>query len=692
MKEEPRSKAAEPYKSRGRKLYTPKKQVNYVPRGGKAFTPVNPQPEDESLSSKEVRRLYETRKRELLSSYSKRTEGTLLESWVKTIKDIYSEESLDPEASKPFALPMERSIMPPRKTRPPQAREVRGPKDRQGGYDDRPEQDPLEDDAQDQGMIVGTSEKAAPVHSAPLWFNGEGPSRSSDARDSSPTFSLEDLEQRQNKLEEEKAKYLGTAPKLSGPLQARPTETSREAIVKLAPSSRPGASAEGKAAEKKTWREAATPELEQDYRYSHVDELFEEKLKTNSVEEIFAQASAFPSADKAESLNAITLKDLEANMLERSKAESKKEPLRDEHEQRADEQQDLRQEQEDSGTEEGEPAPQWDQFSAEEIKKQTREHPDAWHSPLFSESKSALSSLTASTVPCVPAPMTMPPSEQDMASGITRMSLDDKSLPEPATFAFIDPGTESLIESERALSPERMREPRVDPAFELGLGESQGPANPFVLSPLGVKDDDRVWFYKDLQGLVQGPFTSHEMHMWHNSGYFPPNLPLRCGDTSMFVPLELYLQSSLQQRSELFSGQPYNPDPRYNYPQPFGYSADRQSSFYTVYHVASLSQVTYPRAYGVSYPIPGVPAPQNPRTRLNMPMQQPRGGMIPTAYPMLRVASRMQYFPQPAFRTSTYVYGTSPPIEADQEGNMRADPRGYSGPDMQDPRLRPSLS
>lgn len=76
--------------------------------------------------------------------------------------------------------------------------------------------------------------------------------------------------------------------------------------------------------------------------------------------------------------------------------------------------------------------------------------------------------------------------------------------------------------------------------------------NPFCHSSLNIKETDRVWYYCDTQKMIQGPFNSIEMYNWHNEGYFPPNLPTRCGKYSPFVPLGDLLNSiKLRQQQEL---------------------------------------------------------------------------------------------------------------------------------------------
>ena len=56
---------------------------------------------------------------------------------------------------------------------------------------------------------------------------------------------------------------------------------------------------------------------------------------------------------------------------------------------------------------------------------------------------------------------------------------------------------------------------------------------------------DAPWFYLDPSGTHQGPFKRAELLEWHDSGYFPLDLPLRPADAppSMpFVPLAEMLE------------------------------------------------------------------------------------------------------------------------------------------------------
>lgn len=35
---------------------------------------------------------------------------------------------------------------------------------------------------------------------------------------------------------------------------------------------------------------------------------------------------------------------------------------------------------------------------------------------------------------------------------------------------------------------------------------------------------DKVWYYEDMQRIVQGPFSPEEMNSWYKSGYFADEL------------------------------------------------------------------------------------------------------------------------------------------------------------------------
>ena len=62
--------------------------------------------------------------------------------------------------------------------------------------------------------------------------------------------------------------------------------------------------------------------------------------------------------------------------------------------------------------------------------------------------------------------------------------------------------------------------------------DSNSPVPPLTLSPTGGKPDR--FFYKDLKGRLQGPFTAEQMLIWHERKFFKPSLEVRVGDDGPF--------------------------------------------------------------------------------------------------------------------------------------------------------------
>ena len=79
-----------------------------------------------------------------------------------------------------------------------------------------------------------------------------------------------------------------------------------------------------------------------------------------------------------------------------------------------------------------------------------------------------------------------------------------------------------------------------------------------VLSPRGSGKPDE-FFYKDLKGRLQGPFSSQQMLVWHERKYFKPSLEVRVGGAGPFYPFKDIISHLLHQerlqwaRSKLLS-------------------------------------------------------------------------------------------------------------------------------------------
>ena len=68
-------------------------------------------------------------------------------------------------------------------------------------------------------------------------------------------------------------------------------------------------------------------------------------------------------------------------------------------------------------------------------------------------------------------------------------------------------------------------------------------ATAVCLRPLPVKE----WYYRDLEGVVQGPFGLKSMQSWSTQGYFAPDLEMRVGgeETRRFVAMRLLFPEPL---------------------------------------------------------------------------------------------------------------------------------------------------
>ena len=104
------------------------------------------------------------------------------------------------------------------------------------------------------------------------------------------------------------------------------------------------------------------------------------------------------------------------------------------------------------------------------------------------------------------------------------------------------------------------------PVFDLNLLRyHQAIRNPFIQllmdygTPVGVnsmtfthgtKPFEKIWFYKDLDGNVQGPFSTLEMFAWTIRDCFPPDLEISIGTPGFFVPMNIFNECSQFEKEE----------------------------------------------------------------------------------------------------------------------------------------------
>lgn len=85
--------------------------------------------------------------------------------------------------------------------------------------------------------------------------------------------------------------------------------------------------------------------------------------------------------------------------------------------------------------------------------------------------------------------------------------------------------------------------------------QHHAPPSP-VLSPASFD----VWFYRDPQGSVQGPFTTQEMGLWCSQGYFNGTLQLRRECDKVFI--------TLLELGKIYGRNPFVPIPDASPPPP----------------------------------------------------------------------------------------------------------------------------
>jgi len=231
--------------------------------------------------------------------------------------------------------------------------------------------------------------------------------------------------------------------------------------------------------------------------YSKIDEIFEQKMKQNTkIDDIF---NAKPMDEKAviSGITAIDLNTIESNLLKKTQPELTN-PEGDEN---------------DDGTNLNiatSSVPAWGAYSAEEIQKQSIEHMDNWgmdNIRIIENNKISHNIQPEKYQPEINETMPnfiRPPQYQN---------INDLFMP-----------TQQII---RTTSPP----PPPPPGLE----------NPFCPSYMRISENEPAWFYKDLQGILRGPFTPLDMYHWLIAEYFPLTLEIRFKENAPFIKLGAYL-------------------------------------------------------------------------------------------------------------------------------------------------------
>ncbi|OMJ92694.1 hypothetical protein SteCoe_4434 [Stentor coeruleus] len=131
---------------------------------------------------------------------------------------------------------------------------------------------------------------------------------------------------------------------------------------------------------------------------------------------------------------------------------------------------------------------------------------------------------------------------------------------------YVAPEWDEPTKEEFTFEPIKVVRPQA-PAFDINLLKYHfAVGNPFAQTLIeygvfygrnmltyipGTKPFEKIWYYKDLEDQVHGPFSTLEMFNWTIRECFPPDLQIAVGSSLYFVPMNIF--NSMPQLSEEFS-------------------------------------------------------------------------------------------------------------------------------------------
>ena len=104
---------------------------------------------------------------------------------------------------------------------------------------------------------------------------------------------------------------------------------------------------------------------------------------------------------------------------------------------------------------------------------------------------------------------------------------------EKSSAAYSDAGSESMSSVSRQAAALITGLNTEAPEFVPSWQKPSSTTTPATAPPT----DKKVWWYRDPQGVVRGPFSTTEMKAWSDKGYFSGGLEIALSDRGPYLPL-----------------------------------------------------------------------------------------------------------------------------------------------------------
>lgn len=160
--------------------------------------------------------------------------------------------------------------------------------------------------------------------------------------------------------------------------------------------------------------------------------------------------------------------------------------------------------------------------------------------------------------------------DKDIEDNFSKIDLkvEEKLKNAVAEDEYSAPDWDDPVEEEFEFEPIKpVKPPAPAPVFDINLLRYHyAIGNPFIRIMLdfgipvgksnmtftpGSKPFEKIWYYKDLEKNIQGPFSTLEMFAWTIRDCFPIDLEISVGTTSYFVPMNLFNEISESEKLQL---------------------------------------------------------------------------------------------------------------------------------------------